>query len=383
MSRPLGTSCSIFVGNVPYDAQEDELRELFSKAGPVTSVRLVHDKDTRQPKGYAFCDFADPSLVRDAIEKLNNIEYNGRRLRVDWAERELNHTTGPKALEDHRVGGGPPPRPGGPPPGIDPLGAPPPPVTTVADRLARIREAEDAEKARVAAADAAERAEIARLVETMTPAQLFHILGEMQRLTLRAPEVARALIGENLQLCLALQHAQFLVGLVDQPPLPTDPGVHERARSVREKVFKAAPAPPTANGGPALGVPSQPLPPHQAALGLATLTGLPHGLAGVPAGLTAAGLPGGFPGAPMALGGLPAPSFPAAPMGPIDLTGNGPLPAAPGIAPGLPGVPAPPGPASPLLERLVQLTPAEIDQLPHHSKVQLLEYLQKLQPQAA
>lgn len=367
MSRPPGgTSCSIFVGNVPYDANEDELRELFSsKAGPVTSIRVVHDKDTKQPKGYAFCDFADPSIVRDAIEKLNNIEYNGRRLRVDWAERELHNTMGPRALEDTRVSG-PPPRSGGPPPGIDPMGPPPAPVPTVADRLARIREAEDAEKARVAAADAADRAEIARLVETMSPAQLFHVLGEMQRLTLRAPEVARALIGENLQLCLALQHAQFLVGLTEEPPLPTDPEVRERARSVREKVFKVAATAPSTNGG----LPGAAT--MQAPLGMPTFPGMPP----TPlAGLTAAGLAGGIPGSPMALGGLAAPGFP---VGPIDLTGAGPPPA-PQV---LPSMPAAPGPASPLLERLVQLTPAEIDQLPHQSKVQLLEYLQKMQPQA-
>jgi len=84
MSRPTGVSCSIFVGNVPYDAQEDELRELFAKVGNVTSVRVVCDKDTKQPKGYAFCDFSDTGAVQAAIEKLNNVEYNGRKLRIDW-----------------------------------------------------------------------------------------------------------------------------------------------------------------------------------------------------------------------------------------------------------------------------------------------------------
>mmetsp|Transcript_126585 Transcript_126585/g.253095 ORF Transcript_126585/g.253095 Transcript_126585/m.253095 type:complete len:276 (+) Transcript_126585:75-902(+) len=217
MSKPLATSCSIFVGNVPYDAQEDELRDLFSKVGNVTSVRVVCDKDTRQPKGYAFCDFVDASSVHAAIEKLNNMEYNGRKLRIDWAEREL-HTPTAKPIEDRPAdnrmgtrssagggGGG-----GGVPADPPPL---PAPVPTVADRLARLREQEAMEQARIAAADATERAEIRKLMEVLTPQQVLHVLGEMQRLAIRAPEVARALLNENLQLALALQHAELLVGV--------------------------------------------------------------------------------------------------------------------------------------------------------------------------
>merc|ERR1711920_669118 len=100
---------------------------------------------------------------------------------------------------------------------------------TIADRMARLKEQEAAEAARVAAAEAAERAEIGRLMETLTPQQVLHILGEMQRLALRAPEVARALVSENLQLALALQHAEFLAGLVDDSPIPCEPEVKERA----------------------------------------------------------------------------------------------------------------------------------------------------------
>ncbi|CAJ1381258.1 unnamed protein product [Effrenium voratum] len=73
-----------------------------------------------------------------------------------------------------------------------------------------------AEKAKMAMAEEAQRAEVARLMETLTPAQVLHLIGEMQRLTLRAPDVARALLGENTQLGLALQHAQFLAGMLEE-----------------------------------------------------------------------------------------------------------------------------------------------------------------------
>merc|ERR1712008_89071 len=162
--------------------------------------------------GYAFCDFMDSSSVQAAIEKLNNMEYNGRKLRIDWAEREL-HTPAAKPIEDRpaarsNIGGG-----GGG--GAIPADPPPlpAPVPTVADRLARLREQEAMEQARVAAADATERAEIQKLMEVLTPQQLLQVLGETQRLAIRAPEVARALLNENLQLALALQHAELLVGV--------------------------------------------------------------------------------------------------------------------------------------------------------------------------
>ena len=79
------------MGNVPYDATEEELKELFGRVGNVTSVRLVLDKDTKTPKGYAFADFGDPASVQAAVEKLNHVEYNGRKLRIDAAERELQN----------------------------------------------------------------------------------------------------------------------------------------------------------------------------------------------------------------------------------------------------------------------------------------------------
>jgi len=242
MSKPPATSCSIFVGNVPYDAQEDELRDLFSKVGNVTSVRVVCDKDTKQPKGYAFCDFMDSSSVHAAIEKLNNMEYNGRKLRIDWAEREL-HTPAAKPIEDRPAARS---NTGSSGPGGGSIPADPPPlptpVPTVADRLARLREQEAMEQARVAAADATERAEIQKLMEVLTPQQLLHVLGEMQRLAIRAPEVARALLNENLQLALALQHAELLVGVCHATLKAGGGNLHVEARqSLSQRLEQLSP----------------------------------------------------------------------------------------------------------------------------------------------
>lgn len=50
---------SVFVGNIPYDATEEHLRELFAEVGEVVSFRLMMDKDTGRPKGFGFCEYKD------------------------------------------------------------------------------------------------------------------------------------------------------------------------------------------------------------------------------------------------------------------------------------------------------------------------------------
>jgi len=128
LRNPGGSGCSIFVGNLPFDAQEDELKEIFSRAGQVRNVRVVLDRDTRAPKGYAFCDFDENSSVQVAIEKLNNVEYNGRKLRIDGAERELS-SKGEKGGGEKGGGGGK----GGPAAGdLPPI---PTPMPTVIDKV--------------------------------------------------------------------------------------------------------------------------------------------------------------------------------------------------------------------------------------------------------
>jgi RNA recognition motif-containing protein len=79
---------SVFVGNIPYDATEEKLQEIFSQVGPVVSLRLVYDRDSGKPKGYGFCEYDDPDTAASAIRNLNGFEMNGRSLRVDGAATE-------------------------------------------------------------------------------------------------------------------------------------------------------------------------------------------------------------------------------------------------------------------------------------------------------
>lgn len=386
MALVRSTNSSVFVGNLPYDAEEGELKEIFGRAGQVSSVRVVCDKDTKQPKGYAFVDFVDSASVQKAIDKLTGYEYNGRKLRIDASEREL-HTirSGPSGGGGTNASGSsaPPLGRGGPPslgPPTDPFPLPNP-VTTIQDRMAQLREQEALEKAKAAASEAAERAEVARLMETLTPLQLLHLVGEMQRLAVSAPEVAKALVGENVQLALALQHAEFLVGMLEEPDLPTDVEVKERTKSVREKIWSST------GGVP----PCVPKGPRVLQIGVPGMIGLPTFAPSPPAishpGLRFLSTPPGsgpFPG--QAYGQTPTATIQQR-MTPYPVPALRPAAPAPVICSGGPIVPPLGGTAANrpaqltgVLERLVQLSPAQIDELPHEQKLQLLEFLQTLPP---
>jgi RNA recognition motif-containing protein len=104
----------LFVGNLPYDATEAELRAHFGTVGPLSSVFLPVDRETGRPRGFAFVEFADSTLANAAIQKLNNQPFKGRPLSVSEARAREARPGGPPSA------GGPPrmdrpPRPmGGP-----------------------------------------------------------------------------------------------------------------------------------------------------------------------------------------------------------------------------------------------------------------------------
>lgn len=81
----------VFVGNISYDATEQGLKQVFSRVGPVHSFRLVTDKETKRPKGYAFCEFNDHETASSAVRNMNGFEAFGRNLRVGWANEGLKN----------------------------------------------------------------------------------------------------------------------------------------------------------------------------------------------------------------------------------------------------------------------------------------------------
>ena len=72
----------IYVGNLSYDASEDDVREAFSAFGNVESVKLIMDRETGRPRGFAFVTMPEADEANSAIESLNGSELLGRELRV-------------------------------------------------------------------------------------------------------------------------------------------------------------------------------------------------------------------------------------------------------------------------------------------------------------
>jgi len=76
----------LYVGNMPYDTGEQELTELFSSAGTVDKVSVMRDMATGRARGFAFVEMASEADAQNAINTLNNYNYNGRNLTVNEAK---------------------------------------------------------------------------------------------------------------------------------------------------------------------------------------------------------------------------------------------------------------------------------------------------------
>jgi RNA recognition motif-containing protein len=75
----------IYVGNLPFSANETTVRELFAQHGTVESVALINDRDTGQPRGFGFVEMPRADAAR-AIQNLNGQDLGGRPLKVNEAQ---------------------------------------------------------------------------------------------------------------------------------------------------------------------------------------------------------------------------------------------------------------------------------------------------------
>jgi hypothetical protein len=83
----------IYVGNLPFSADEAAVRDLFSQHGTVESVSLPVDRDTGRPRGFGFVEMSQADAAR-AIQSLNGYSMQGRPLRVNEAQ-DRPRTGGP------------------------------------------------------------------------------------------------------------------------------------------------------------------------------------------------------------------------------------------------------------------------------------------------
>ena len=83
-------SKKIYVGNISFQADENDLQDLFAQYGEVVSVNIIMDRYTNQSKGFGFVEMADDNAATAAISELNGAQLNGRDLRVNEARERTD-----------------------------------------------------------------------------------------------------------------------------------------------------------------------------------------------------------------------------------------------------------------------------------------------------
>ena len=76
---------NIYVGNIPFEATEDEIREMFESYGTVTAMHLIIDRFTKRPRGFGFIEMDNDQEAQEAIDGLNGSELMGRTLQINEA----------------------------------------------------------------------------------------------------------------------------------------------------------------------------------------------------------------------------------------------------------------------------------------------------------
>eukprot|EP00249_Psilotum_nudum_P015459 c25337_g1_i2 orf=236-2245(-) len=232
----------VFVGNIPYDATEEQLIQICEEVGPVVSFRLVLDRETGKPKGYGFCEFRDEETALSARRNLQGYEINGRQLRVDFAEND-------KGVDRNREQGR-----GGPgftptidtqkhTSGVRPLGEAsfdqPLGITVAAAAAAVMAGALGGSQVPVimgqgqignmgsngqpngggGAGSAVGNDPLTNHLAGMSKHQLYEIVSQMKDLIQQNEQQARQILVANPQLTKALFQAQIMLGMV-RPPNP-------------------------------------------------------------------------------------------------------------------------------------------------------------------
>jgi len=167
---------SVFVGNIPYEATEEKLKDIFSEVGPVVSFKLVYDRENGKPKGYGFCEFKDQETALSAMRNLNGFEIAGRSLRVDNACTEKSRMEIQSLMQQD---------------------------TTTESPYGAAVEPERAPET------------ISKTVASLPPEQMFQLMQQMKVCIQNNPQEARTMLAQNPQLAYALLQAQVVMRIVD------------------------------------------------------------------------------------------------------------------------------------------------------------------------
>lgn len=312
----------VFVGNIPYEATEEQLVEVFQQVGPVVSFRLVFDRETGKAKGYGFCEYRDSETALSAMRNLNNYEFNNRNLRVDFAENEkANMQASASGLGTKGAGAGAP-VPNVPPPTQPARG----PTATIPNNSSAPSNPET----------------INGILENMSPTQIYDFVAKMKAFVTQNPEQGRQLLVASPPLAFMTLQAQALLGMINQQTV--------------QKILSSRTQPPQPVPTPAPSMVPQQVPP------VMMPPQMQPGLMPMMPGMMPPGMvPGGFPG-------FVPPGMPAQPMMPQPTQ--------------VPGIPELPEQHKQLLQQIFSMTPESIEKLPPDQKLQVQQLRQTFLPYA-
>ena len=87
-------STKLYVGNISFNKSNQDLIDLFSPSGTVTSANIIEDRETGRSRGFGFVEMASPAEAQEAISALNGKEVDGRTLKVNEAKPQNNDRGG-------------------------------------------------------------------------------------------------------------------------------------------------------------------------------------------------------------------------------------------------------------------------------------------------
>jgi RNA recognition motif-containing protein len=99
-------SMNIYVSNLSFNVQDEDLKEFFTPYGEVTSAKVINDRETGQSRGFGFVEMADDTAAKKAIAELDQATVDGRAIRVSEARPKENRSGGGGGGGFNRGGGG-------------------------------------------------------------------------------------------------------------------------------------------------------------------------------------------------------------------------------------------------------------------------------------
>jgi RNA recognition motif-containing protein len=97
---------NIYVSNLSFNVQDEDLREFFTPYGEVTSAKIITDRETGRSRGFGFVEMSDDSAAQKAITELNDASVDGRNIKVMEAKPKEDKPRGGGGFRNNGGGGG-------------------------------------------------------------------------------------------------------------------------------------------------------------------------------------------------------------------------------------------------------------------------------------